>query len=115
MLGTRSLALASTFCLLTASAAFAGPCTSSIDDLQARVDSAIDRQAGAGPWKVESTEATRSRQPTPKSIAAAEGPAGKKYQHVLVLLKRARSADRAGNLGRCNAELDKVRSALDAM
>jgi len=30
-------------------------------------------------------------------------------------LKRARSADRAGNLDRCNALLDKTRSALDAL
>jgi hypothetical protein len=110
-----SLGLAATLLLLAASTAVAGPCTSSIDELQARVDTAIDRQAGAGPWKVESTDATRSRQPTPKSIAAAEGPAGKKYQHVLFLLKRARAADRAGNLARCNADLGTARSELEAM
>ena len=80
-----------------------------------RRDAAIDSQAGAGAWKPESLSATRSRQPTPQSIAASEGAAGKEFQHVLALLKRARIADRAGNLARCNAELDKARSALDAM
>ena len=53
-------------------------------------------------------------QPTPQSIAETEGAAGKRFQAVLMLLKRARSADSAGNLDRCNALLDKARSALDA-
>ena len=101
--------------LLFASKAVAGPCKGSIDELQARVDAAINNQAGAGPWKPESLSATRNRQPTPQSIAASEGAAGKKFQHVLVLLKRARIADRASDLAGCNAELDKARSALDAM
>jgi hypothetical protein len=112
---TRSLGLATAFLLFAAAPALAGPCTGSIDELQRRVDAAIENQAASGGWKPESLSATRSRQPTPSSIAANEGPAGKKFMHVLALLKRARSADRAGNLNRCNAELDKARSVLDAM
>jgi hypothetical protein len=115
MHGTRLLGLAAAFLLLAAAPALAGPCTSSIDELQRRVDAAIENQAASGGWKPESLSATRSRQPTPGSIAASEGAAGKKFKHVLALLKRARSADRAGNLSRCNAELDKARSTLDAM
>jgi hypothetical protein len=115
MQGIRSLGLAASIMLFATPVALAGPCASSIDELQARVDTAINNQAAAGPWKPESLSATRSRQPTPQSIAASEGTAGKKFQHVLALLKRARAADRAGNLARCNAELDKARSALDAM
>jgi hypothetical protein len=114
MQGTRSLGPAAAIFLLTASATFAGPCQSSIDELQARVDAAIDKQAAADPPKPESLRATRSHQPTPESIAASEGAPGKKFLHVLILLKRARSADHAGDLARCNAELDKARSTLDA-
>jgi hypothetical protein len=115
MQGSRSLVLAAAILLFAASNALAGPCKSSIDELQARVDAAINNQAGTGPWKPESLSATRSRQPTPQSIAASEGAVGKKFQHVLALLKLARIADRAGNPARCNAELDKARSTLDAM
>jgi hypothetical protein len=115
MHGTRSLRLASAILLFVASPAFAGPCKSSIDELQARVDAAIENQAAAGPWKPESLRALRSDQPTPESMAASEGAAGKKFRGVLMLLKRARAADRAGNPKRCNAELDKARSAFGAL
>lgn len=115
MQGIRSLGLTSTIFLFVASPAFAGPCKSSIDELQVRVDAAIEHQAAAEPWRPESLGALRSHQPTPQSIAASEGAAGKKFKGVLALLKRARSADRAGNLDRCNAELNKARSAFDAL
>ena len=115
MHGTRSLHLASVIFLFVASPIFAGPCKSSIDELQARVDAAIEKQAAADPSKPESLRALRSYQPTPESIAASEGAAGRRFKVVLMRLKRARAADRAGNLGRCNAELDKARSTLDAL
>jgi hypothetical protein len=114
MQGTRSLGLAAVFLLLAGTATFAGPCQNSIDELQGRVDTAIENQAAADPSRRESLRATRSYQPTPSSIAASEGAAGKKFQRVLALLKRARAADRAGNLARCNAILDKARSELDS-
>lgn len=115
MQGTTPLGLAAVILLLAASPTFAGPCKSSIDDLQGRVDSAIEHKAGADPWKPESVNALRDRQPTPRSIAASEGAAGKKFKHVLMLLKRARSADRAGNSDRCNAALSEAWSAFDAL
>jgi len=115
MPGTRLFGATAAFLLFAAAPVLAGPCTGSIDELQRRVDSAIENQAASSGWKPESLSATRSRQPTPSSIAASEGPAGKKFKHVLALLNRARAADRAGNLNRCNAELDKARGALDAM
>jgi hypothetical protein len=113
----RSLGIATTAAtlLLVASPTFGGPCKSSIDELQAKVDAAIEKQAAADPSKRESLRALRNYQPTPQSIAASEGAAGKRFQAVLMLLKRARAADRAGNLDRCNAELDKARSTLDAL
>jgi hypothetical protein len=114
MHGIRSLRLFAAAALLGACPAFAGPCETSIGELQARVDAAIERQAAADPSKPESLSALRSDQPTPGSIAASEGAAGKRFHVVLALLRRARSADRAGNPDRCNAILDKARRALDA-
>jgi hypothetical protein len=110
----RSLAGAAAI-VLVASPVFAGPCKSSIDELQGRVDAAIEHQASAGSWKPESLSALRNYQPTPQSIAASEGAVGKRYQGVLVLLRRARTADRAGNQARCNAELQKAWSTFNAI
>ena len=102
----RSLDVAMAALLLFASPALAGPCEASIDELQARVDAEIEKQAAAGPSKPESLNATRNYQPTPQSIADAEGAPGKRFKDVLELLKLARAADREGNRDRCNAELE---------
>ena len=45
----RFFDVASVALLLFASPALAGPCETSIDELQARVDAAIEKQAAAGP------------------------------------------------------------------
>ena len=115
MQGIRSVGLTGIIFLFAASAACAGPCKGSIDELQARVDAAIEHQAATEQWKPESLGALRNHQPTPQSIAASEGSAGKKFRGVLVLLKRARAADRTGNPDRCNAATDKARSAFNAL
>jgi hypothetical protein len=98
--------------LLTITEGHAGPCQASIDRVQIQVDAAIDKSAGAGPWRPESLSATRSRQPTPQSIAAAEGASGRANQRALKALDRARAADSAGNLALCKAELKKAKRAL---
>jgi hypothetical protein len=85
----RSPDVAMAVLLLFASPALAGPCENSIDELQARVDAAIEKQAAAGPSKPESLNATRNYQPTPQSIAESEGAAGKGFKEVLELLKLA--------------------------
>src|ERR1700758_2691967 len=110
----RSPDVAMAVLLLFASPAVADPCETSIDELQARVDAEIEKQAAAGPSKPESLNATRNYQPTPQSIAKAEGAAGKRFKDVLELLQLARAAGHNGNLDRCNAELDKARAILDA-
>jgi hypothetical protein len=76
----RALRLASTILLFVASPSFAGPCKSSIDELQARVDAAIEKQAAADPPKPESLRALHNYQPTPQSIAASEGAVGKRFR-----------------------------------
>jgi hypothetical protein len=80
--------------------------------MQHKVDAAIDAQAGSGPWKTESANALRNRQPTPHSIAAAEGPHGADYNYALDALNRARAADKAGDAAGCRRELANVRTFL---
>jgi hypothetical protein len=108
-----SLVSSSIIVLLLASApAHAASCRDSIGRVQAQVDAAIDRRAGAGPWQPESLDALRSHQPTPQSIAAAEGAASAALTRALQALNRARVADRAGNVRRCIAEVSTAQSLL---
>ena len=64
--------------LCAASPAYAGPCAPSIARVQAKIDAAIEKRAGADGWKHESVDATRNYQPTPWSLAATEGQRGQK-------------------------------------
>ncbi|WP_407178813.1 hypothetical protein [Bradyrhizobium sp. STM 3562] len=112
MTRSSSFGIALIMLLAPALPAVAGPCKTAIDRVQAQVDAAIDRNAGAGPWKPESVDALRGYQPTPGSIAAAEGPAGRGLERALNRLARARAADRHGNPALCRLELDKARRAL---
>jgi hypothetical protein len=102
--------VAATPILLLTTPSYAGPCQHSIDRVQAQVDAAIDKRAGSGPWLPESVDATRNYQPTPRSIAAAEG--DRRLQSALNSLNRARAADNSRNVTLCDAELKKARRAL---
>jgi hypothetical protein len=99
--------------VLTIAPSYAGPCQDSIDRVQARVDAIIVKRAGQGPWRPESIDALRGYQPTPRSLAAAEGAGnGSRVQRALNALDRARAADSAGNVALCNAELNRAGRAL---
>jgi hypothetical protein len=99
--------------LLTIAPSHAGPCQDSIDRVQARLDAIIAKRAVQGPWRPESIDALRGYQPTPRSIAAAEGAGnGSRVQRALNALDRARAADGSGNVARCNAELNRATRAL---
>jgi hypothetical protein len=98
--------------LLIGSPANAGPCTHIIAAVQAQVDAAIENRAGTDGWKRESLNATRSYQPTPRSLAATEGSDGKLFEYVLDTLDRARAADRAADSVTCHRELTNARAAL---
>lgn len=99
--------------LLTIAPGYAGPCQGSIDRVQARADAVIAKRAAQGPWRRESLAARRNYQPTPRSIAAAEGAGnGSRVDRALNALDRARAADRSGNSARCNAELNRATRAL---
>jgi hypothetical protein len=95
----------------------AGSCLPQIDAMQAQIDAKLNARAAAGPEAKESAAATESRQPTPKSIAAAEVRLGdiseKTVQAVGEAMTRARKADLAGDASSCEAALAEVRKALN--
>jgi hypothetical protein len=102
------------YVLLGGAAALASPCSVGIDREQAKIDAALDQQAGAGKTGVESTAATDSRQPTPASIAAAERALGEgvSIRDALASLTRARKADDGEDAAACQAELVAARKFL---
>jgi hypothetical protein len=98
--------------LFAVSPACASSCEQSIASVQAQVDAAIERTAGDNGWKKQSVDATRNYQPTPRSLAQAEGPSGFNFQVALDSLDRARAADRSGDIATCQRELASVKYIL---
>ena len=96
--------------------AHAGPCSPEIDRMQARVDARLAAQAAAGPSAKESTEALAHRQPTPGSIAAAEGKLKEITPELVAAVKkameRARAADSAGDGSTCQQALGEVQGLI---
>jgi hypothetical protein len=94
----------------------AGACSPEIDAVQARITAKLEADAASGPTGKESAAATEHRQPTPKSIAAAEerlGDISRNFvEDVGNAMARARSADLAGDEAGCEAALAVARKAL---
>jgi hypothetical protein len=98
---------------VTTAPGHAGSCQASIDRVQAQADAIIENRAAQGHWRPESLAATRNYQPTPRSLAAAEGAGnGSHIDRALNALDSARAAERSGNAARCNAEVNKAMRAL---
>src|SRR6516162_5554285 len=95
--------------------AYAGPCSSEIDRLQARIDARIGAKAATTPSQKESTDALLHRQPTPKSVGEAEQRLGEMsaatMQTIERAMARAREADAAGNKGACEEALADAQRA----
>ena len=104
------IAIAALLCV--ASPTYAGSCAPSIASVQAKVDAAIEKRAGADKWKRESRDAKLSHQPTPFSLAATEGERGSELKAALESLDRARAADRAGDVAGCRRELASAKAVL---
>jgi hypothetical protein len=102
--------------VLSTSASHAGPCADQIDAMQARIDSALEAKAAAGPTGKEGVPAGMSVQPTPRSIAAAEEKLGDvSAQTVAVVgegMARARAADAAGDASACEKALADVQRVV---
>ena len=94
----------------------AGPCSSDIAAMQARLNARLEEKAAAGPTAPESQNALRHRQPTPRSLAEAERSLGElppeKGGIVGAAMARARAADAAGDREACERALDEIRQAI---
>jgi hypothetical protein len=92
----------------------AGPCTTAIDQLQGRVDAALDAAAASGPAGREGVGATLHHQPTRQSIARAEESLGEGAgpRSALATLQGARVLDQAGDGLGCQRALEEARRAL---
>ena len=110
-LSTASLLLLLSAPLFTAPAE-AASCQDAIDRVQHQVDAAIDRRAGSGPWRPESLDALRNYQPTPRSIADADGAGSASLKRALNALDRARAANSSGKNALCFAEVNKAKRQL---
>jgi len=97
------------------SMAYAGPCSDKIVQMQSRLDAAVEQIAAAGATARERTGSTHV-QPTPHSIAAAEGKLGEvsaqQIEAVREAMVRARAADSAGDKGACEQALVDAERAL---
>ena len=95
---------------------YASPCSHDIDLMQSRIDARLEAKAAAGPSARESTAATMHRQPTPGSIAAAEGKLGEvssdQVKAIEVAMARARKADLANDKSTCEQALAEVQRAI---
>lgn len=101
------------FVLLCAAVpAHAGACADDIAQAQAQLDLAIEKDAGSHSWKPESLNALRSHQPTPRSLAQAEGGKNTGFIDALDSLDRARAADRSGDAAACGREIARARAVL---
>jgi hypothetical protein len=95
---------------------FAGPCSRAVDRMQARIDARLEVAAGRGPTAPVSSGAYLHRQPTPRSLAAAESRLGEvspqTIEAVRAAMVRAREADRAGDKRGCTRALSNARQAM---
>ncbi len=102
--------------LLTIAPCHAGPCSKQIEELKFQIDGKLNAAAAAGPAGDETTAATDHRQPTPKSIAAAEVKLGDVSQKVVravgEAMASARKADLAGEKTGCEEALADAQRLL---
>ena len=116
MIIRRLLVMSTGALAVSMSPSYAGPCSHEIDRVQAKIDAKLESKAAAGPSARESTAATMNRQPTPRSIAAAEAKLGDVSQQtvetVRTAMARAREADRIDDASACERALADVQRAL---
>jgi hypothetical protein len=111
------LALSAVAFAASISASKAGPSTAEIDAMVNRNDTFLNARAAAGPGAQEqATVAGRHVQPTPQSMAAAEGKVGEMSAATILqihdAMARARAADAAGDGVACKEALAEVQGAI---
>ena len=110
MIVVRAAGLATMLLAAWISSCYAGPCSSQIEDMAARIDNA---RAAGGLGAPESTAALQHRQPTRQSIEAAEQALGEQANEASRALARARAADLADDQQGCAEALSEVRRAIE--
>ena len=98
-MGIQRLILAAAIVALSVPSSFAGPCSTEISRVQAGVDRKLAARAASGAGAAESRDARLHRQPTPRSVAAAEDRLGDvpvSLKDVAQAMARARGADNVG-------------------
>ena len=111
------LALSAVTFATSISATLAGPCSADIDAMMVQIDTALNARAAAGPGaQQQSTVGGRHVQPTPRSMAAAEGKVGEMspetIEQVRVAMARARAADAAGDNVACKEALAEAQRMI---
>lgn len=110
------LALSAAVLVASTLTCFAGPCSSEIARMQARLDARLGAAAARGPSAPESAGALAHRQPTPGSIASAEQRLGEispeNGKIIREAMARARQADQAGDKAACEQALAEVRRTI---
>jgi len=98
------------------SAAYAGPCSPQITEVQSLIDARIHAKASGAVAAPESTAAKMHHQPTQSSVAAAEVEAGQlspgEFTAVKAATARARESDGAGDRSACEQALADVKRIL---
>jgi hypothetical protein len=101
---------------ISVSATLAGPCSSDVDRAAVEIDAMLKARAAAGPTAQESSAAMMHRQPTPRSIAAAESGLGdlsaEQVEAVKAAMARAREADGTGDQSTCERALADARQVF---
>ncbi len=109
------LLLCATAVTLSASPGNAGPCTSEIDREWIGVGAKIQARIGAGRSYVQGPVGLLHRQPTLRSVAAAQEKVGDMWvplEAAVTALARAREADRANDADTCREALLAAQGAF---
>jgi hypothetical protein len=116
---TCSLGLGLIALALASASAYGGPCENEIYDADIALNKRLDSAAQQGQSTSQSVGAQLHRQPTPGSIAAAEGKAGDlseaDVRTVTEDMEAARKADSAEDLAGCEKALADVRRILGVL
>jgi hypothetical protein len=116
MLYPRATILGATIVVAFFSTCHAGSCLRDLSRTRDLVDRYLEAKAVVSPWAVETVGALVHRQPTPASVAAAEEKLGtldpRMFQTIADAMRRARAADRAGDIDACEQALSEVQLAI---
>jgi hypothetical protein len=105
--------------VISSTAALAGPCSSEVERVQARIDAYLEAKADAGPRARQSSIALLHHQPTAASMAAIEERLGELdasgFETFALSMAIARASNRIGDRGACERALGNAEGAIILM